>query len=135
MSQTWSHRKELSFKLTGVGKGEWSDNPVRSSHKLVPTVIGKANEVSLFVNDKQVVALLDTGSMVSTMSISLCSLLKLSIQPLDKVFSIKGAGGHEIPYLGIVEAVIRSAEEDVTSVPVILLVVPDTEYHSRVQNP
>ena len=58
----------------------------------MPTVIGKANEVSLFVNDKQVVALLDTGSMVSTMSISLCSLLKLSIQPLDKVFSIKGAG-------------------------------------------
>ena len=98
----------------------------------MPTVIGKANEVSLFVNDKQVVALLDTGSMVSTMSISLCSLLKLSIQPLDKVFSIKGAGGHEIPYLGIVEAVIRSAKEDVTSVPVILLVVPDTEYHSRV---
>ena len=47
----------------------------------VNAVVGKANEVSLFVNDKQVLAFLDTGSMASTMASSLCSLLNLSIQP------------------------------------------------------
>ena len=51
---------------------------------------------------------------------------------LDKVFRIKGAGGHDIPYLGIVEAAIRCPKVDMVSVPVVLLVVPDTEYHSRV---
>ena len=75
----------------------------------MPTVIGKANEASLLINDKQV--------------------LKLSIQFLDKVFSIKGAGGHEIPYFGVVKAVIPSAKENMASAPVILLVVTDTEYH------
>ena len=105
---------------------------MRSSHRPFNAVVGKANEVSLFVNDKQVLALLDTGSMVSTMSSYLCSSLNLSIQPLDKVFRIKGAGGHDIPYLGVVEAVIRCPRVDMASVPVVLLVVPDTEYHSRV---
>ena len=66
------------------------------------------------------------------MSHSLCSLLNLSIQPLDRVFLIKGAGGHEIPYLGNVEATIRCSKVDITCIPVVLLVVPDTEYHSRV---
>ena len=95
-------------------------------------VVGKANEVSLFVNDRQVIALLDTGSMVSTKSHSLRSFLHLSIQPLDKVFRIKWAGGHEIPYLGIVEANIHCSKVDMTCIHVVLLVVPDTEYHSRV---
>ena len=105
---------------------------MKNCHRSVNAVVEKANEVSLFVIDKQVLALLDTGSMVSTMASSRCSLLNLSIQPLDKVFRIKGAGGHDIPYLGIVEAAIRCPKVDMASVPVLLLVVPDTEYHSRV---
>ena len=105
---------------------------MKNSHRSVNAVVGEANEVSLFVNDKQVLALLDTGSMVSTMASSLCSLLNLSIQPLGKMFRIKGAGGHDIPYLGIVEAAIRCSKVDMASVPVVLLMVPDTEYHSRV---
>ena len=103
---------------------------MKNSHRSVNAVVGKANEVSLFVNDKQVLALLDTGSMVSTMASSLCSLLNLSIEPLDKVFRIKGAGGHDIPYLGILEAAIHCPKVDMASVPIVLLVVPDTEYHS-----
>ena len=104
---------------------------MKSSH-LVTAVVGKANEVSLLVGGKQVLALLDTGSMVSTMSHSLCSVLNLPIQPLDQVFKIKGAGGHEIPYLGVVETTVSCSSADATCVPVVLLVVPDTEYHSRV---
>ena len=124
--------KKLSFKLPGVGQGEWSGNTVKNSHRSVNALVGKANEMSLFVNDKQVLALLETGSMVSTMASSLCSLLNLSVQPLDTVFRIKGAGGHNIPYLGIVEAAVRCPKVDMASVPVVLMVVPDTEYHSRV---
>ena len=103
---------------------------MKNSHNLANAVVGKANEVSLFVNDRQVLTLLDMGSMVSTMSHSLCSLLNLSIQPLDNVF--KGLGGCEIPYLVIVEATIHCSKVDMTCIPVVLLVVSDTEYHNRV---
>ena len=100
--------------------GGWSDNSVKNSHNLANAVVGKANEVSLFVSGRQVLKLLDTGLMVSTMSHSLCSLLNLSIQPLDKVFQIKGAGGHEIPYLGIAEATICCSKVNMTCILVVL---------------
>ena len=93
-------------------------------------MIGKANEVSLMLNNKEVTALLDTGSMVSTISASLCAELQMSVHTLDQVFCVKGAGGHDIPYLGMVEASIGCPNLD--GFPALMLVMPDTQYHSRV---
>ena len=94
-------------------------------------MIGKANKVSLILNNKEVTALLDTGSMVSTISASLCTELELSVQTLDQVFCVKGAGGHDIPYLGVVEASI-GCPNLLDGFPALMLVMPDTQYHSRV---
>ena len=121
----------MSFKLTGVGQRERSDFSLKSSQKIQPAVIGKANEVSLLVNNKNVTALLDTGSMVSTIAASLCSELKLNVKKLDQVFSIKGAGGHDVPYLGVVETSIGCPTLQLDGFPTLMLVMPDTQYHSR----
>ena len=132
MSSAWTYCKELSFKLSGVGQRERSDIQVKCSQQTQPAVIGKANEVSLTVNNKVVTALLDTGSMVSTISASLCAELQMSIQTLDEVFCVKGAGGHDIPYLGVVEVRIGCQNLQVDGFPALMLVMPDTQYHSRV---
>ena len=95
-------------------------------------MIGKANEVSLMLNNKEVTALLDTGSMVSTISASLCAELQMSVQTLDQVFCVKGAGGHDIPYLGMVEASIGCPNLQLDGFPALMLVMPDMQYHSRV---
>ena len=66
---------------------------MKSSNLLVGNIVGKANEVPIDVNGFQVTALLDTGSMVSTMSSSLCHHLQLVINPLDQLLTVQGGGG------------------------------------------
>ena len=105
---------------------------MKSSYDLVRDIVGSANEVSLIVCGKEVSALLDTGSMVSTMAASLCTSLGLTVQPLDNVLSIEGTGGHQVPYLGLVEVAIQSPKILLGEFPVLMLFVPDTEYHKRV---
>ena len=105
---------------------------MKSSYDLMRDIVGRANEVPLIVCGQEVSALLDTGSMVSTMAVSLCTSLNLTVQPLDNVLSIEGAGGHKVPYLGLVEVAIQSPEILLGEFPVLMLVVPDTEYHKRV---
>ena len=70
--------------------------------------------------------------MVSTMAASLSTSLDLPVQPLDNVLSLEGAGGHKVPYLGLVEVAIQSPEISIGEFSVLMLVVPDTEYHKRV---
>ena len=55
--------------------------------------------------------------------------LDLTIQPLDSVLSIEGTGGHKVPYLALVEVVIQSPEISLGEFPVLMIAVPDTEYH------
>ena len=61
-------------------------------------MVGRANEVSLSVNGRQVTALLGTGSMLSTIAQSLCKSLGLEAQPLDGILKLVGVGGHPLPY-------------------------------------
>ena len=94
--------------------------------------MGKANETLVQVNDLQVTALLDTGSMVSTMSASLCQHLDLNIQPLHHMLTIQGDGGHTVPYDGYVEVTLGVPQVKGTNMAAVLLVVPDTTYHKKV---
>ena len=60
--------KKMSFKLQWSGRRERSSQEVLSPCGLVPTIVGKANEVSLWINGEKMTVLLDTGSMVITMA-------------------------------------------------------------------
>ena len=95
-------------------------------------VISKANKVSLTVHEQLVIALLDTGSMVSTMSASLSKSLDLKVQPLEHLLTVEGAGEHRLSYLGYVQVDITCADIDLFDLSVIILVVPNTKYHNRV---
>ena len=70
--------------------------------------------------------------MVSTISESLVSKLKLQVKALDDLIRIEGVGGHNIQYLGYVEAEIKFADLPVASTCALFLVVSDTVYHNSV---
>ena len=98
----------------------------------IEKVVGKANEVLLTVNGQSVTALLDTGSMVSTMSATFSKKLGLGVQPLDHLLTVESAGGHQLSYLGYVEVNITCTDINVIDLSVIMLVLPDTKYHDKV---
>ena len=94
--------------------------------------MGESNEVGIVIEGKSSLALLDTGSMVSTVSQSLVSELNLNIQPLNQLLRVENAGGHQLQYLGFIEASTYFPDLTVGSVDVLFLVVPDTKFHAKV---
>ena len=154
MWSTRSSSKELSFKLI---RAETMGQGVSSKKRQCPTyqtyqLVGQANEVDLIVGDTHCTALLDTGSMVSTISADTCRNMNLEIQPLDEIIQLESAGGHKLSSLGLVQidiSIPKSASTDdlvnseqkhipITErppskkLPAVFLVVPHTTYHNRV---
>ena len=82
-------------------------------------------------------ALLDTGSTVSTVSRQFYSehLCHKPIQSLNSIMNIECADGNSLPYDGFVEMNIDSFdgdEEDCSVLNGVFLVVPDSNYNSKV---
>lgn len=101
-------------------------------HTLPDKIIGEANECDISVNEMTCVALIDTGSMVSTMSHSFWkdNLQDHPLQPLDDLLTLSSASGDAIPYLGYFEASLQVPGAGAGVYP--LLVVKDTAYNVRV---
>ncbi|KAK7489785.1 hypothetical protein BaRGS_00018967, partial [Batillaria attramentaria] len=95
-------------------------------------LVGTSNIVDINVNGHHTSALLDTGSMVSTISASLVAQLELPIQRVTDLITVRGIGGQSLPYVGYVQADVKLTETSDCVVPTLLLVVKDTEYHSNV---
>lgn len=84
------------------------------------------------INGISVKCLIDTGSMISTVSESFyrSHMRELEIHPITDLV-VRQAGGSPLPYLGFVEAEVRVPDQE-QGVESLLLVVPDTEYHHSV---
>ena len=80
----------------------------KSSSKPKPErckLVGQANEVEIYVNGNKCLALLDTGSMVTTVCEDFYNQTlkeECEIQSLDTLLTVTGAGGHHLPYLAFV---------------------------------
>ena len=70
--------------------------------------------------------------MVSTMALSLCQQMKLSIQPLDNLLTVHGAGGHQVPYEGYVQVNLDLPRTKGAQISALMLVVPNADYHVKV---
>ena len=111
---------------------ERSDPRTLSSYRSSSTIVGRANKVTVILDGKVVLALLDTGSMVSTKAASLQTTLGLEVHKLDRILTVEGVGGHRLPYLRYVEVDLYLKEMEEPAQRVIMLVVPDTAYYQRV---
>jgi len=96
-------------------------------------LVGAASEMVTRVNNKYVLSLIDTGSMVSTVSESYwrTELSDVPLKSCSDLLQVKDAGEHTLPYLGYIEVDVKiDPILEVFQAPV--LVVYDTEYKKRV---
>ena len=114
------------------GAAVGSRTPSPSSHHM-DRIFGSASEVTISLDGNECVALLDTGSTVSTVSESFYrqALSAKSIQPLGELLHIEGAAGQSLPYAGYIELQVGTRHLDHT-VDGLFLVVPDTRYGKQV---
>ena len=92
----------------------------------IEDVVGSPTESPIYIDKKPCLVLLDTGATISTISQTACSaLLGRKPKPLDEFkLDVTGAGDHNIPYTGYVEADISLPQQGLPSLAGILLVVP-----------
>lgn len=98
-------------------------------------MVGKANEANVIVNSVKCRALIDSGSMISTISSSMLNKLKPvpEIRDLsDLCLTINVAGGATLPYQGYVEVKVKVNFMSKEEIYVPLLVVSPTEYNKNV---
>ena len=102
---------------------------------ILEQMIGTENEGVVYINGKETRALVDTGSSISTVTEAFLNTLDpkpeiMSIEDFD--LEIKGAGGQTLPYHGYVKADVQVSFLADRIITVPLLVVPLTEYNTRV---
>ena len=100
-------------------------------------MVGPANVVEVEVKGIGCDALIDTGSMVTTVAESFwrTKLASVPLRPLQDLIRVEGANGLEVKYLGFVEVSLRmrhgiAGPEQTHRAPV--LVVVDTQYNAKV---
>ena len=98
-------------------------------------IVGSSNDGEIFVNNIQTKGLIDTGSMITTISESFYK----SMDPLPELhnitefgLSVQGANGEDLPFKGYIEAEISAPVLSSSVFKIPLLIVSDTEYNQKV---
>ena len=96
-------------------------------------LLGSANESTVIFYGTETTALIDSGSMVTTVSEDYLQSLHPTptLYDLDNLI-LKGPDGKSLPYLGYIEATVRAEFLCDKEIVVPALVVPSTAYHSEV---
>ena len=97
-------------------------------------LIGAANECVAAVNGRACLALLDTGSQITSISESFYNkhLSDCIIHPVESLFRVVGAAGQDVPFL---EVEVEFAVEEAglcSRLQALVLVVPDNAYNQGV---
>lgn len=100
-------------------------------------LVGPANESSAIINGKYSKCLLDTGSQVTTLTLSFYeeNLNEIPLRPLEELLYLEGAGNQDVPYFGYIEVAITLPEEHNISgkeFNVLALIVQDGKYNKNV---
>ena len=119
--------------MASLSRGRLGTNalpaPIQESY--LKRLVGHSNETTITFNGRETNALVDSGSMITTVtdefykSLSPCPIL-MSFGDLN--LDIKGAGGNQLPYLGYIEAEIQVSFLPNCDIQVPVLVVPVTDY-------
>ena len=92
-----------------------------------------SNETVCYIEEVKCPCLLDTGSMVTTVSAAFYNehLSHMQLYPVDSIMEIKCANGISLIYLGYIEANVTFSPQDNVNpgLATLVLVVPDTIYN------
>ena len=119
----------LSQRSKKCFKGEGDNRYINPD--LLYHLVGPANKIESIVEGVKVGTLVDSGAQCSSITLEMVQKLGLELKGLETL-KLTGWGGVETPYLGYMECKlqipgIKGFEEDV-----LMLVVNDTEYGSRI---
>ena len=124
--------RAFAYQQLNAEDRTYQQQPTRET----PGLTGTNSEVTVKINDIAVLALLDTGSTVSTVSETFYRqyLSDQAIQDLDQILHIECADGQTLPYLGYITADLELPGTSTSAQPLhcILLVVPDSSYNRTV---
>ena len=93
-------------------------------------LVGKSTQINIFVNGKPTVALLDSGSQVTTVARWYMDLEipEVNIQGIEQFLQITVASGSSLEYYGVAELELEFPELELKdSFPTPVIVVIDTE--------
>lgn len=118
------------------GTEQQKTTPQQSSEWGSKSLIGAANECVAAVNGRACLALLDTGSQITSISESFYKkhLTDCVIHPVESLLRVVGAAGQDVPFLGYVDVEVEFPEEEAglcDCVQALVLVVPDNAYNQR----
>ena len=100
-----------------------------------PNLTGRPTGTTVFIDNVELTALLDTGSCISYLSQSYHEkyLSHLPLLPVTDILNIECADGQKLPYSGYIKASMTSPGiPKCTEQFCLLLVVPDTNYNQSV---
>ena len=98
-------------------------------------LVGSSNETKVVLNNIKTSALIDTGSQVSSVSESFYRKhleATTELMELDESFGVECADGQQLPFIGFIKCQITIPEVEINKDEGLFLVVPDTNYSSRV---
>ena len=137
--QARAHAEVLLVKLvvaavTGqtVAACKIGNSPTQAS-KFPQGLIGKVNEAQIQIEEVECTGLVDTGSMVSTVSERFFqeNLKNIPLHPLEALLKIECAAGQHLPYAGYIEVGLRIPGRGISEM-CLFLVVPETGYSANV---
>ena len=91
-------------------------------------LVGEVNESKVIIEGQETRALLDSGSQLSSISLTWVKKLNLEPKQLQSIFWIEGLGGLEVSYLGYVEVQLELPEVKAFNHDMLLLIVPDSAH-------
>lgn len=116
-------------------KVDLKEHKVLQRRTLPEKLVGSRSTANVKVNGLECSSLLDTGSQVTTISLSFYNshLSDQTIHPISDLLNIEGANGQSVPYLGYVKVTLQFPKEFMITEPEIetlALVVPDVRSNS-----
>ena len=95
-------------------------------------LIGPANEATIIVEGQQILALIDSGAQLSTMSESLVQALRLPVHKLNNLIEAEVSGGGTTPYSRYVKARLTIPGIQQMDKDSLFIVTNDSPYMQRV---
>jgi hypothetical protein len=94
--------------------------------------MGESNKSVIMIQDQIMLALIDSGSMVSTISLSGYTILidKPDLRDISSL-EVSAADGFVLPYLGYIECCVSIPLLCKQELYVPILVVPDNEFNTQ----
>lgn len=99
-----------------------------------PKLVGTSNEAQIKINNIETIALIDSGSCVSSISKSFYDehLSSEPLRPLTEILKVECADGSELPYLGYIEATLSTLGiPNSTEQQCLFLITPETKYSTK----